>query len=124
MVNDLHSRNSYIAQCAVKNLILKYEVNMDKKNTVTQEQIDALVNEGTMTVLNLDSKTTMVKLDLKNGWTMVETSSCVDPKNYDAELGKSICIERIKNKLWELEGYRLQWKLFDEHVLNKILQTR
>lgn len=97
---------------------------MDKKNTVTQEQIDALVNEGKMTVLNLDSKTTMVKLDLKNGWTMVETSSCVDPKNYDVELGKSICIERIKNKLWELEGYRLQWKLFDEHVLNKILQTR
>lgn len=39
---------------------------------------------------------------------ITESSACVDPKNFDATIGVQICKERIKNKIWELEGYRLQ----------------
>ena len=45
------------------------------------------------------------------GFVIVESSSCVDPINYSEVMGTSICIDRIKNKLWELEGYKLQNEL-------------
>ena len=53
-------------------------------------------------------KCTIVAVQLKNGFVLVESSSCVDPINYSEAIGMSICIERIKNRLWELEGYKLQ----------------
>jgi hypothetical protein len=56
-------------------------------------------------------------LRLKNGFTLVESSGCVDPKNYSEEEGAKYCLERIENQLWKLEGYLLQNKLFDEGVL-------
>ena len=38
-------------------------------------------------------------------------SACVDPANFDLELGKKYakerCVINAKNKLWELEGYLL-----------------
>lgn len=89
---------------------------MEKKNSVTQAQIDRLIDEASITVMSMDNKTTIVKATLKNGWIIVESSSCVDPINYDENLGKSICIERIKNKLWELEGYKLQCELYEREV--------
>jgi hypothetical protein len=56
-------------------------------------------------------KTTIVTAQLENGFVIVESSSCVDPANYDADIGYGICIKRIEDKVWELEGYRLQCKL-------------
>ena len=53
-------------------------------------------------------KCTVVACKLPSGFVLVESSACVSPENYDQELGESICRDRIINKLWELEGYRLQ----------------
>lgn len=47
---------------------------------------------------------------LENGFTIVGESACVDPSNYDEDIGYSIALERIKEKVWELEGYLLQNK--------------
>ena len=44
---------------------------------------------------------------------VVEHSSGVDPINFDMELGKQICIERIENKIWELLGFKLQCDLLE-----------
>jgi len=54
-------------------------------------------------------KTTVVKATLVNGYTITESSSCVDPANYDERLGQEICIKRIKDKIWELLGFMLTW---------------
>ncbi len=77
-------------------------------NKVTQEQIDGLLDKAYIEYQTVLGKTTIVVVQLENGFTITESSSCVDPVNYDAKLGYEICIERIKNKLWELEGYKLQ----------------
>jgi len=84
---------------------------MPKKNTITQRHIDSLVSKSSVLVQKIGDKTTIVQLVLPNGFAINEFSSCVDPENYNEELGKSICIERIKNKIWELEGYLLQNKI-------------
>lgn len=87
------------------------------KNTVTYEQIDNLIEESQIQCLTMGTKTTVVMVVLKNGFTIVESSSCVDKDNYNEELGKEICIGRIKNKLWELEGYKLQCELSNINLM-------
>ena len=56
----------------------------------------------------MGGKTTVVRAVLKNGFEIVESSSCVSAENYDEKLGEEICMERIRNKVWELLGFLLQ----------------
>ena len=80
-------------------------------NTITQQDIDSLINQSKITTMTLFDKCTVVAVQLPNGFVIVESSACVDPVNYNEEMGVEICIENIKNKLWELEGYKLQCQL-------------
>lgn len=74
--------------------------------TVTHEHVIAqIVKEEFITHGN---KTTIGIFTLKNGYIMVESSSCVDPANYSEEMGKRICREHLVDKIWNLEGYLLQ----------------
>ena len=78
------------------------------KNTVTQEQINNLIAESDIKVSTIFDKVTVVSLKLPSGFVITESSACVDPANYDESLGRELCLQRIENKLWELEGYALQ----------------
>lgn len=84
-----------------------------KQNTVTAEQIDAMLKRATFINFTTHDKCTIVSAKLENGFVITETSACVDPSNYDAALGYKICMDRIKDKLWELEGYCLQKQLYE-----------
>jgi hypothetical protein len=61
----------------------------------------------------MGEKTCVVTCTTPSGFVIVESSSCVDPANYDERIGYEICKDRIINKLWELEGYCLQKELTD-----------
>jgi hypothetical protein len=78
------------------------------KNTVTNEQIKEIMDNSNFLIKTFLNKTTIVICQLPNGFTIVESSSCVDPTNYDEQVGAEICKKRIENKVWELEGYKLQ----------------
>lgn len=86
----------------------------DIKKTITQEDIDTLLAEAEVGVATVHDKCTMVSVKLKSGFIITESSACVDPANYDVETGFNICMDHIANKLWELEGYALQKKLYEE----------
>ena len=90
---------------------------MANENTVTKEQIHNLLKTADREVYTSFGKVTIVVLRLKNGFTLVESSGCVDPKNYDEAYGVEICLEKMEDKLWYLEGYLLQNKLFEAGVL-------
>lgn len=92
---------------------------MEKKNTLTQKDINDIIKETEIKVLTMFDKTTIVVAKLPSGFVIVESSSCISPENYNVNLGKEICIERIKNKIWELEGYKLQ-----EEVSNALSKSR
>ena len=81
---------------------------------ITKERIDALLGEADIRTLTLFGKCTVVTAKLKNGFVLTADSACVDPANYDKRMGERICLEHIANKLWELEGYRLQWDVFNK----------
>ncbi|AHJ86714.1 hypothetical protein K7H05_00970 [Bacillus sp. ZZQ-131] len=84
------------------------------KNTVTKEQVEKIINEAEIEIKTFFDKCTVVTAKLSNGFVIVESSACVDPANYDENLGAQICLERITNKIWELEGYKLQSKLSEQ----------
>ena len=75
-------------------------------NTITQENVDNFIAH--YDYCKMGEKTTVVKATLKNGFVIIESSSCVDVANYDDEIGANICKEHIKNKVWELLGFLLQ----------------
>lgn len=69
-----------------------------KNNLVTQSQVDEILKKSEIVVNTLWGKCTVMAAQLPNGFTIVEHSGCVDPTNYDEEIGKKICLERIKNE--------------------------
>jgi hypothetical protein len=82
-----------------------------KRNTISPEHIEALIEASTWSDTKMGEKTTAVCLKLPNGFEIVETAGCVDPANYDHSLGVTTARKRVRDKLWLLEGYRLQCEL-------------
>ena len=80
---------------------------------VTEEQINAILDGCTMYVTHIpDTTTTIAVVFDKDGFSLaIGQSACVDPENFDAELGAEYACKdataKAREKLWELEGYRL-----------------
>jgi len=56
----------------------------------------------------IGDKTTVVQATLMNGFELIESSSCVDIKTFDQDIGIDICMQRIKDKVWHYLGFMLQ----------------
>lgn len=83
------------------------------KNSVTQEDVDNVIAGVKVTTLDDFGKpTTYVAVVLKNGFTMREATTCVDPDNYNEKIGAEICMKKIKDKIWFLLGYQLQEEIY------------
>lgn len=93
-------------------------INIDEDSTTTQvndsvkkEDIDSILSQTLISVEKYGDKTTILKATLPNGFVVVESSSCVDPKNFNMSIGEQICMKHLEDKIWELEGYKLQNEL-------------
>ena len=85
---------------------------------VTQKQVNALLEASKVECVKLGEKTTVVSVTLPSGFVIVQSSSYVDPADYDHELGKQICMQRVEDKVWELEGYRLAcWCVYNRRSM-------
>jgi len=58
---------------------------------------------------------TVCCMTLKNGFTVTGESACASPENFDKEIGENIAYKMARNKVWELEGYLLKQKLYEEN---------
>lgn len=57
---------------------------------------------------------TICVLVLKNGFTVLGKSACASPENFDANIGRKVAFEDAFGQVWQLEGYLLKQRLFDE----------
>lgn len=73
---------------------------------ITQQMVDDFV--GKWQDHKLGEKTTVVQATLANGFEILDSSSCVDAKNYTHTIGVEVCMKRIKDKVWHLLGFLLQ----------------
>lgn len=81
-------------------------------NTVTQEQITAILSKAEKIVQHrVFGKCTVVMVKLPNGFVLVESTGCVDPANYDEVIGEKECMAKIESRIWAMEGYVLANRL-------------
>lgn len=80
---------------------------------VTNDHINELMSRVEYSISVVDGTTTTLAVAMINGFTLaIGKTACVDPKNFNAELGakyaKLNAEEAARDKLWELEGWRLK----------------
>jgi hypothetical protein len=63
------------------------------------------MDESEFNVVKMGKKACVVHMTLPDGYEFVEASLCVDPENYDEEVGVRIAKERLKTKVWNVLGY-------------------
>ena len=100
---------SWSPQGVFESAYLPLEVNGMLKTaapSISAEMVERFIDHHE--AVTMGGKTTVVRAVLKNGFEIVESSSCVSAENYDEKLGEEICMERIRNKVWELLGFLLQ----------------
>jgi len=73
---------------------------------VLESEVEKIIDTSLIQFQTMGLKTTVVTLTLPNGFEITESAACVNPTDYDVQIGKEICLRRIKDKIWELEGYR------------------
>ena len=77
-----------------------------EKPSISQRMVDDFI--AFHEVKTLGGKTTIVRAVLRNGFEIVESSSCVSAENYDEMMGEAICMGKVKDKVWMLLGFLLQ----------------
>lgn len=100
---------SFSPQGVFESAYLPLEVNGMLKTaapSISAEMVERFIDHHE--TVTMGGKTTVVRAVLKNGFEIVESSSCVSAENYDEKLGEEICMKRIRNKVWELLGFLLQ----------------
>jgi len=107
--------SDYITWCPTKEFNKQNLHIAGENNTITQVDVNAMTEKVHLQTIKPNSRgslVTVVTVTLKNGFTLTETSSCVDPANYDESIGFDVCMEKINNKIWFLLGFLLQSGLY------------
>ena len=84
-----------------------------KDNKVHKERIDYLLNNAETQEHIFWGKELVVSFKLASGFTVSGRGACVDPANFDIEIGRKVAREDAENQLWQLEGYLLQNALYE-----------
>lgn len=83
------------------------------KTTVTEKDVlENMEDVVSFTTTSFNKPIAHVVVRMKNGFTLQEASTCVDPNNYSEDIGREICLEKIKDKVWFLLGYQLQEDIY------------
>lgn len=82
---------------------------------VTEEFIKSRILTTTYT--RLGETLTHARIHLDNGYLVTGESACVNPANYNQEIGEKIAYQNAFDKLWSLFGFLLAEK-------NKINSTK
>lgn len=97
--------DGYVSWCP-KDIFEAQYLELEKEDTITQKDVDSFISK--VEAIKMGDKTTVVQATFKNGFSMVSGSSCVEPKNFDMEIGKQCCMEKIKDHVWGFLGFLLQ----------------
>lgn len=89
------------------------------QNRVTEEDVKRNMQDVLCrTEVEFGKPVTYVTVRMENGFTVRESTTCVDPSNYSEEIGKKICLEKIKDIIYLLLGYELQCRIHSGNVVS------
>lgn len=78
---------------------------LDPENKVPQAYIDEIIEKSEIKTCTYFGNCLVMAAKLPNGYVVVTSSGCIDPKNYSREIGKEICMRKLRDQVWALEGY-------------------
>lgn len=78
---------------------------------VTVEEINALLDAAETQEHVFWEKELVVSYRLPSGFTVTGRGACINPANFDLEIGRKVAREDAAKQLWALEGYRKQLEL-------------
>ncbi len=95
---------------------LKLEKEIQEKGLVAPRLTPILIDETIVdeSYHRLTDRLTVCVLTLRNGFTVTGESTCISPENYNEALGNAIARENARDKIWDLEGYLLKQKLYED----------
>jgi hypothetical protein len=64
-------------------------------------------------IVAFPGKMVICVLELENGYIVTGQEACVDTKEFDLEVGKQLAYKNAESKIWELEGYLVQQKMYE-----------
>ena len=65
---------------------------------VTKERVDHLMGTAEKQAMVCYAKHMILIAKLENGFVIETSSGCVDPKNFDEEIGEEICTKKLEDK--------------------------
>ena len=74
---------------------------------VTKEQIEARIEKIHTAKLPWSETVTICEIKLDNGFSVRGESACVNPENYDKEIGDKIAYDNAFRQLWPYFGFML-----------------
>lgn len=72
---------------------------------VTRESIEARIKA--VDYFHIGLNVTICSITMVNGFSIRGESACVDPRNFDADIGKALAYKDAFSKIWAFEGYLL-----------------
>jgi hypothetical protein len=80
----------------------------DVNNTsgVPKTHVEQTINRSDLEFHRMGDKTTVCVATLPNGFEVVVSAAPVDVADYDDEMGRELCEERLKERVWELLGFQ------------------
>ena len=85
------------------------------KARVTPEDIDFAIENALDVQYHVFTGTTMtvVCVTLSNGFKVLGYSAPVSDANFDEAVGERVALDKVRDQLWELLGFRLKQALYE-----------
>ncbi len=98
-------------QPALKGADLAKAIDAQPYPKVTKEGIEARIASVAYHRLG-ETTVTVCAITMVNGYSVRGEAACVDPRNFNEDIGKGLAYADAFRKLWSLEGYLLAEKTY------------
>lgn len=88
-------------------------------NKITKEFLDSEIIA--VEYKRLSERLTHCTITVKNGFEFTGESVCVDPANYNEEIGNKIAYDNAFDKMWMPYGFLLRQKMYDEGTFPNVV---
>lgn len=110
--------NGYMDSVTFEEHFKKLEFKTTESNAetveITYEYVDEIMQNSEIEIQTVCDKCAVVSCKLPNGHVIVESASCPSVEEYDEDTYADICLDKIAEKIFELETYRIQEEIYRE----------
>ncbi len=105
-VYKIYYPNGYVSMCP-KEIFLKTAYKIEN-NSIPEELVKTFIRRMDISTERVFGKlNTVVKYELINGFTGIESTSCMNESDYDEETEVNIIAKRLYDKIWFGLGFTL-----------------